>query len=88
MWRIARVGTSRKAFLYAIPCDSTHYSMLLSLPKVRRLKDLVKVQCIMKNPRTEMTDVKIDIKQMRHDASLIEGSTETSIQVVPIAACV
>ena len=38
----------------------------------------------MKNPHTEMTDEKIDIKTvvMRHDASLIVSPTESSIQVI------
>eukprot|EP00092_Neocalanus_flemingeri_P014420 GFUD01015555.1.p1 GENE.GFUD01015555.1~~GFUD01015555.1.p1 ORF type:complete len:407 (-),score=53.63 GFUD01015555.1:291-1511(-) len=79
---------SRTSFLNSIPWDIAAVllgvSTLLTLPKLGRLRDLINVQCVMKDPQTETADLQIVIKTVvkRHDTSLIETATESSAQVV------
>ena len=82
------LGVPRQSFINSIPSYwmglMLIISTLLTLPKLRHLKDVINIQCIMENPHTETSDVQVDIETVvrRHDASLIESATESAVQVV------
>ena len=59
-------------------------STLITLPKLKHLKDLINVRCTMTSPFTETSETLVDIKTVikRHDASLLESSTESMIQIM------
>ena len=58
--------------------------LLITLPKLKHLKDLINVRCTMTSPFTETYVSLVDIKTVvkRHDASLLESSTESGIQIM------
>ena len=82
------LGISRRSFLNSIPWDFASFllliSTILSVPKIGGLRNLINIRCIMKDPQTEIADVEVEIGTVvtRHDASLIESSTESSVQVI------
>ena len=82
------ITVTRKSLINSIPWDNAGsllvISTLLTIPKLRRLKNLINIRCLMKDPQTEISDLKIDIETVvtRHDSSLAEAATESSVQIV------